>query len=146
MRNADFDFINDLFGKIVDEEKENGRPSLTADELLVTSIWHASGIIGNGGLQYFFEQELDAEAVACAYDKINLGKCAELLRLGLSLIPEALMRGDWQERIEFVENNPELFKNLDNAFWDADEGMQDLLVKYVKAHADNIPSLLKKPK
>ncbi|MDB6020365.1 MAG: hypothetical protein JWQ04_222, partial [Pedosphaera sp.] len=122
MRNADLDFVDGIALKIWDKQ-ERGQ-SLTTEEDTVQAIWGASGIIGNGGFQYFFEQELDAEAVACAYDKIGCSECAELLRLALSLIPEPLFNATWNERIEFVERNKELFERLSSAFWKANKEVE----------------------
>jgi len=78
---------------------------LTKEENVVLLVWHASGIIENGGFHYFFEQELNAEAVATAYETIGCDKAAELLRLGLSLFPNAVLPASWEERVKFMDQN-----------------------------------------
>jgi hypothetical protein len=138
MRNSDFDSIDNLFCRLVEKKDEVGDRSLTEEERVVLLVWHASGVIENGGFQYFYEQKLDAEAVAVAYDKIGCQKCAELLRLSLSLFPAAILNSSWNERIEFVEANSETFDSLCSAFWEADKGMQQRLMEYIKNHREKI--------
>ena len=134
MSDADFHLVNGLFCRLVDKEALSGPDSLTAVEAFVVAIWHASGIIGNGGLQYFYEQDLDAEAVAAAYDQIGCPECAEVLRLSWSLFPEPLSLAGRDERVEFVENHRELFEPLDHRFWECDTQMPQRLAEYVRTH------------
>jgi hypothetical protein len=136
----DFNYVNDHFLKIVSKEEKDGCRSLTAEEQVVLHIWHASGIIENGGFQYFFEQELDAEAVALAYETIGCHKCAELLRIALSEVPDAMLRASWKERIHFIEGKHEVFSSLSSGFWAADKEVEKQLAKYIRAHADKICS------
>ena len=98
------------------------------------AIWHASGIIENGGLQYFYEQDLDAEAVAAAYEQIGCLECAEVLWLSRSLFPEPVALAGLDERVEFVENHRELFDPLDHRFWECDTQMPQRLAEYVRSH------------
>ena len=72
--------------------------------------------------------------MAAGYDKIGCNKCAEILRLSLSLFPDSVMHAGWDERIKFVESNSETFGNLSNAFWDADEEMRPRLAEYIINH------------
>ena len=132
MRDSDFNLISIFLTKVEDKEKKCGSHSLTVEERVVSLIWGASGIIENGGFQYFYEQEFDAEAVATAYEKIGCNKCAELLRLSRSLFPDQIFRAGLSERIQFIEHNSAAFYNLSNAFWEADEEMQKRLADYIK--------------
>jgi len=134
MAENDFDLVNNLFCKLVDKKERKGNSSLAVEEVVVLSIWHASGIIENGGIQYFFEQELDAEAVACAYEQIGCDKCAELLRLALSLFPAHIHQAGRSERIKHVEDNKEIFEKLSSAFWKADKEMEPQLAEFIRKH------------
>lgn len=138
MQRSNFDVIDKIFCKLVDKEKECGRDSLTPEEQVVLSVWHASGTIENGGFQYLVEQGLDAEAVARAYEVIGCTKCAELLRLASSLFPDPLFRSGRSERVQYVERNAEMFGKLSNAFWEADQEMEERLAEYIGRHADKI--------
>src|SRR5947207_15812470 len=134
MPKSEFGFVNGFFRRIAEKKNKSGYESLTAEERVAFLIWDASGIIENGGLQYFYEQEFDAEAVATAYEKIGCQKCAELLRLSFSLFPAAVLQGSWTDRVAFVERNSEMFDNLSNAFWEADAEMEKRLADYIKLH------------
>lgn len=138
MSDSNFNFVNDIFCQIVDKKKAFGESSLTEAEHVVLWVWHASGIIENGGFQYFFEQQLDVETVAVAYQKIGAGKCAELLRLSLSLFPEPILHADWMERIKYAEDNSDRFENLSRAFWREDKKTEVRLAAYVHDYRDKI--------
>jgi hypothetical protein len=138
MRSTDFNYVNGLFARIIDKEKARGSVSITDEENTVILVWHASGIIENGGFMYFYEQRLDADAVALAYEKIGCDKCAEILRMSLSLFPASLQRTDGDERVEYIEHNRELFHNLSRLFWGADAEMVKRMADYVRANQDRI--------
>jgi hypothetical protein len=110
----------------------------TEAERVILLIWHASGIIENGGFQYFYEQELDVETVAWAYSKIGCHKCAEILRLSLSLFPDSFRNAGWNERVEYMKGKKELFYNTSRLFWDADKEMEKRLADYVRANTGSI--------
>ncbi len=132
MRDADFKLIDRLFCETVEKEKRRGTQALKPEEKVLLLVWHASGIIENGGFRYFYEQELDAEAVAAAYEKIGCRKCADLLRLSLSLFPNPLPETIRTERMKFLDDKEEMLENMSKAFWDADRGMLPNLAEYVK--------------
>ena len=138
MPSNDFNLIDGLSVKIADKEERQGPQSLTEQERTVDLIWRASGLIGNGGFQYFYEQEIDAETVAKAYENIGCHKCAEILRLSLSLFPDSIRNAGWDERVEYMKQKKELFYNTSSLFWDADAEMEKRLADYVRANADNI--------
>ena len=103
-------------------------------------IWHASGIMENGGFQYFFEQGLDAAAVAAAYERIGCSKCAEVIRLGLSLFPDSIMREDSIGRAAFVLQNQHIFYQASCLFWDADRETEPQLAEFIRANLSEMPS------
>jgi hypothetical protein len=135
MADRDFDLINGLFCKLDDKEQVSGAASLTDVEQIVLLIWHSSGIIENGGFHYFYEQDLDAEAVAAAYDRIGCSECAEILRLSFSLFPDHIAQAGRDERVRYVEANGELIQRLDKRFWELDKGMEKRLAEYIRNHA-----------
>jgi hypothetical protein len=137
MPNSDFDSINELVLRIAEKGRKLGIHSLTDFENTVSLIWHASGIVENGGFQYFYEHEFDAEAVAQAYERIGCAKCAEILRLSWSLFPDSLQTASLAERIEYMRQNKDLFYDLSNLFWEADTQMESRLAEYVKGKFNN---------
>jgi hypothetical protein len=134
MDKAEFNSIDTLFCSLVEKKRCSGEHSLIAAETVVLSVWHASGIIENGGFGYFYEHDLDAETVATAYDKIGCAECAEIIRLSLSLFPDFVAVGTRDERVEFVVGNRELFTRLSERFWELDKGMQSRLAAYIKSN------------
>jgi len=137
MRDDDFELADSIFIRLC-EKQELGKESLSKEEQIVITVWHASGIIGNGGLLYFFEQELDSEKTAGAYEEIGSSKCAELLRLFVSVFPENLSR---EERVGFIQSKTEIFDNLSSAFWEADEKTVKRIADYIRAHRPKISVL-----
>jgi hypothetical protein len=134
MTDDDFDLIDSLFCRLVEKKQVSGDRSLTEAEQVVLSVWHASGIIENGGLQYFYEQDIDSDTVAAAYETIGCSECAEVLRLSLSLFPEPVARAGRDERVRFAEDNREMFERLNDRFWELDTGMQQQLAQYIRNH------------
>lgn len=137
MPSDDFKMVDRIFGRILDKKEKDGIEALAPEERVVLLIWHATGIIGNGGFQYFYEQELDAEAVACAFDKIGSRKCAEMLRHSLSLFPDSLRQASWNRRIEYIKSKSELFYRLSSQFWDAETDTEKKLANYVRSNFRN---------
>lgn len=138
MPSDDFNLIDTTFLKIAEKGERQGLGSLTEPEKIIDLIWRASGLIGNGGLQYFYEQEFDAKAVALAYERTGCDKCAEIIRLSLSLFPNSLPQEDWDARIQYIESHTELFDSLSTLFWKADAGTEKRLAEFVRANADKI--------
>ncbi len=134
MPNSDFNSINELVLRITEKVRKLGIHSITEFENTVSLIWQASGIIENGGFQYFYEHELDAEVVAQAYERIGCVKCAEILRLSWSLFPDSLQTASLEERIEYMRQNKDVFYDLSNLFWEADTQMEKRLAEYVKGN------------
>lgn len=140
MRNDDFEKLEELFIRLADKEERKGTKSLTKEQQVVLLVWHASGIIGNGGFQYLYEQSLNPELVAEAYEAIKCNACADILRKTTSVFPDGRPHEDWDARIDFIANHRNVFEKLDNAFWDADEEMVPRLADYVKKHQKSIQS------
>jgi hypothetical protein len=134
MASSDFEAIDALFSRISEKEQKHGFDLLSECEKTVLLIWHASGIIENGGFQHFYEQTLDAEAVAQAYERIGCGKCGDILRLSLSLFPGSLLHADPTERIDYIQRNSDMFYNLSNLFWEADIEMEKRLAEYIRSN------------
>jgi hypothetical protein len=134
-RDDDFDLANEFFKKVVRKAEKTGEDALTVKERVVLSIWHASGIIGNGGFQYFFEQDLNAAEVADAYEKIGCLKCADLIRKVVAAFPVKIFKSGRDQRVEFIEQNSAKFYKLSSAFWAADKKMEKQLASYIRDHA-----------
>jgi len=131
MPTKDFETIDALFSQICEKENKSGFISLNDMEKTVSRIWHASGVIENGGFHYFYEQSLDAESAAQAFDRIGCNRCAEILRLSLSLFPDSLNKKNDNDLLAFLETKKEAFYNLSCLFWDADKMTEATLAQYI---------------
>jgi hypothetical protein len=128
----DFEFIDRVM--IAADEKRNsyGDSALSYAERIASSIWDASGIVGNGSFQYFFECGLDAERCAQAYDAIGLPEGSRIFRLALSLFPESGPHQDVEARVSFVRDREEVFDKLGMEIVRLDEKMVGHLAAYLK--------------
>ena len=65
-----FDLVDGLFCKLHDKVQPMGVASLSAEERVVYFAWAALGVLGNGSFQYFFENNLDANATAQSFQEV----------------------------------------------------------------------------
>ena len=128
----DFRFISRTVSVADDKRTKQGDYALTSEEQEASSIWAASGIIGNGSFQYFFECSQDAERCARAYEAIGLPKAALVFRLALSLFPNSQPHEDVDERVAYVKEREELFDNLAMEIIRLDPEMEERLSAYLK--------------
>jgi hypothetical protein len=118
---------------IADKKRTKYGPSaLSRHEKVASEIWSASGIIGNGSFQYFFECGLDAESCAQAYETIGLPEAARIFRLALSLFPNERPHDDVAERVAFVQEREETFDKLGMEIVRLDTRMETHLSAYLK--------------
>ncbi|PYK96189.1 MAG: hypothetical protein DME19_20525, partial [Verrucomicrobia bacterium] len=101
-------------------------------ERVASDVWSASGIIGNGSFQYFFECGLDAENCARAYEAIELPEVARIFRLALSLFPDSRPHEDVAERVAFVREREDAFDKLGMEIVRLDSKMEAHLSAYLK--------------
>jgi hypothetical protein len=100
---ANLDLVDRVFGKVGDKAEAKGRESLTEDERVVYLVWAALGLISNGSLQYFFENGMDPETAARAFQKLNLNGAAECFRLAESLLPKDYRKLSWHSLLRCLE-------------------------------------------
>lgn len=129
---SDFDFIEKVVGLADEKRTKVGASALTPVERFASDIWAASGIIGNGSFQYFFECGLDADACADAYDTIGLPEAARIFRLAVSLFPDGRPYDDVAQRIAFVREREDVFDKLGMEIVRLDAKMQSHLSAYLR--------------
>ena len=140
MRSTDFDLIDRVFGLLDDRESSNGPDSISDIERVVLLVWHASGIIGNGGFRYFFECGLPLRPTAEAYSRIGVEQAATILFGLLDLFPRQRVPDDWDERMEFVdrlcEQHRDLFDRWERDYYATDDLMERQLAGWIRVHDD----------
>jgi Domain of unknown function (DUF4375) len=140
MISSNFEQINKIFNALAQREEKLGKESINDIEQVVLVVWHASGIIGNGGFRYFFECGLSLKETATAYEQIGVEKAVLVLRKVLSLFPSQSVPEDWDERMNIVEKlytqNAELFDELESNYYASDDLMERQLAGWIKVHKD----------
>lgn len=130
-RNPKFDLVDEAVEVTLNNERIFGINSLKDWERNMNLVWHASGVISNGGLSYFIEQGGDLEASAQAYADVAMPECASILRLADSLVGDQL---DAIELPALLNNKADLVHSLSVAFWKSDESLVEKLYDYMSVH------------
>jgi hypothetical protein len=130
---TDFDYVDGIVCRAEERKTAAGVCALRSEEKHAMAIWAAVGVIGNGGFQYFFENELSAEESAEAFDSIGMPKTADIFRTALSLFPGGRPQSDWAEALAFIQSREDLFAKLSAQIWDADAEAKSRLASYLRA-------------
>jgi len=114
--------------------------SITDIERVVLLVWHASGIIGNGGFHYFFECSLPLLATAEAFDRIGVDRGAAIFRRLQEFFPGRDIPDDYDERMAIVSKlydaHTDLLSRLEREFYSTDALMQHQLASWIRLHKD----------
>jgi len=129
---SEFEIIDRVVGVADEKRAKRGVSALSTAERVASDIWSASGIIGNGSFQYFFECGLDAENCARAYEAIGMPEAARIFRLALSLFPDSHPHEDFAERVAFIREREDAFDKLGMEIVRLDSKMEALLSAYLK--------------
>jgi hypothetical protein len=145
MANREFDLIDKTFTALAERKEKLGEENVDEIGRVVLLIWHASGIIGNGGIRYFFECNLSLSETAKAYEQIGVEKAALILRKILNLFPNHSVPDDWDERMVIVDKlydqNAELFHKLEREYYATDGLMEKQLAGWIRVHSDVFENL-----
>jgi hypothetical protein len=141
---ADFELCNSVFKGILEcygnEVKANLLP---VPHRAVLLIWHATGIIGNGGFQYLFEGDFEGDPgfrlTAEVFDEIGCASAAKVIRDAISLFPNGVVITNIENRIEFFQSIPWARREaLNKRFWAQDRiGKGEIcfrLAAYIRNH------------
>lgn len=140
MASKDFDQINAVFCRLADRQQQKGSETITDIEQVVLLVWHAAGIIGNGGFHYFFECSLPLLATARAYDRIGVEQAASILRRLQEFFPGRFIPDDYDERMAIVRRfygeHTDLLDQLEGEFYSTDALMEQQLAGWIRVHDD----------
>jgi hypothetical protein len=141
---ADGDLCDAQFIAIVDHYGGDLKVNeLPVPHRTVLLVWHAMGIIDNGGFQYLFEGDFSGDPgftlTADAFEEIGCVSAAEAVRGAIALFPNGKVVADIDERLRLFQSTPESQRtNLTKKFWKAsDVGMGEIclkLVTYIRSH------------
>lgn len=140
MPSPDFELVDRTFCTLADREASDGNDSINDIERVVLLVWHAAGIIGNGGFRYFFECGLPLRSTAEAYSRIGVESAAAILFRLLDLFPQQSVPDDWDERVEFVERlceqDSDLFNRWERDYYATNALMERQLAGWIRVHHD----------
>jgi hypothetical protein len=131
------EFIDEIFLDIAKKEGEFGEEALSEPEMVVGTIWHVYGIVGNGGLCYFFEHTFIVEEVARAYEVIGMPEVASILRKAIAKFPNGRTPPGFERCMKFLDEHEEFFEALSNEFWKTQERhVEEKLAAYIRKHPE----------
>jgi hypothetical protein len=125
--------IDNLFGRLVDKKREEGIERLSEHERVIYDTWGALGLLGNGSFQYFFENDMDANAVAESFDRLGLPSVAACFRAAKERFPKAIDKGNWNQMLAFMQNHEGEFDSLAAQVLQQQNEIQASLAAYIRS-------------
>ena len=138
----DFDYVNQVFCEIDDKEKELGYQALTRNEKAVLAVWHATGLIENGGLQSFIVWEDANPEVAEHFEELGLSELAQIIKEFFSLFPGVIFENFTSaKRDDFIEKNigkvQSKIDTLNHKFYELMPSIEVKAAAYIRVHKEN---------
>jgi hypothetical protein len=145
----DFELCDGVFGRFADCNNEIDVDSYTEEERVVTLVWHASGIIGNGGFEYLFEGWFTGDPgyvyTAAAFKAIGATESYGAFQRALGAFGDRYP-DDPAERDAAYHRVPEQERNaISRQFWDDDENVTAALARYIRERRVRFRELLSRP-
>lgn len=136
----DFEFVDNTFTALAQRERDRGPSTITDIEQIVLLVWHAAGIIGNGGFRYFFECGLPLKETQDAYARIGVENAVSIFQRLQDMFPRRHIPEDDEERMEIVEKfyseQGKLLDQLESDFYKTDLSMERQLAAWIRVHKD----------
>jgi len=121
--NDDFELCDNIYSFIVEKYNNNfDIKSCEPHEQVVVLVWHASGIIGNGGFEYLFEGEFQGdpyfELTIDAFQKISVNKAVTAFNKAFQYFPNNKPPKSISKRMDLYQNVPESERDkINSEFW-----------------------------
>ena len=124
---------------------ESPSKQLPRPQQVVGSIWHASGVIGNGGFWALFRSDINSNEVVKALEEIGADDSASAIKEAMTIFPNSEPLSAWLDRGEFIDNldqdNDEILNSASRAFIDADKQRLQALGRYVRSNVNSFKGL-----
>ena len=98
---------SDVSAQLGQRADAQGLKSLTKAEQYFLLVRHAHGILGNGGFQYFFENDANLHEVADAFEAIGMAGTAGICREALKVFPNGKPIANREARLKWMGENEE---------------------------------------
>jgi hypothetical protein len=134
----DSELCDELFKRLVKRYGDDLDVSKCREEhRVVLLVWHASGIIDNGGFQYLFEGNFNGDPhfakTAAAFRTINVRKCAEAVEEALKLFPDSKPPTDTEIRLRDYQSQSAAERwAIDKKFFSESRHIPSFLAKYIR--------------
>ncbi|MFO0936977.1 MAG: DUF4375 domain-containing protein [Gemmataceae bacterium] len=134
----DFELCDELFKLMIQHYGEDFDVSkCNENDQTVILVWHATGIIDNGGFQFLFEGNLNGDLfftrTVAAFKTIKAFKCAEAFDEALKLFPGSQPPQDISKRLKVYQAIPAAKrKAIDVKFFSESKEMPMILAKYIR--------------
>lgn len=134
-----FKLIGDRYHHWVDASR------YSPEERVVMLVWHASGIIDNGGFEYLFSGDFDGDPdfrlTAEAFKTARLMRGYQAFQDAFALFPDGKVPRDSEERYEqYAANDPDVRDEINVKFWREgwDHECERKLAQFIR---ENAPAL-----
>jgi hypothetical protein len=130
---SDFQLVDAVFNRLADKKNISGVHSLTRPERIVYFTWAALGLLENGSFQYFFENEMDAKAVAESFSLLGLSSLADLVQDANEKFSELGHSNHWDEKLQSLEQNEAFFDSLARQIVQSSKDIEGKLGAYIRS-------------
>ena len=148
------DLADEAFNRILKKHGDSVDPSkIPKAQQTVLLVYHAHGLIGNGGFQYLFEGDFkgDPEFLLTrqAYKTIGASDALAAFEKAFAVFPNSTPPSDINRRIKMWQSKYNLVDSLgdetspDSMYFSADDNVMEKLVEYIKANEGEFASLPK---
>ncbi len=134
----DFELCDQLFVRLTEHYgKDFDISKCKEKDQVVILVWHATGIIDNGGFQYLFEGNFKGDPhyarTADAFKTIQAKKCAEAVREALGLFPNSKPPDEVEPRLKaFQQIGAAKRESIDTKFFSESKEIRTHLARYIR--------------
>jgi Domain of unknown function (DUF4375) len=143
----DFELCDKLFLLLTDRHGDNFDVSKCDEkEETVMLVWHASGIIDNGGFQYLFEGSFNGDPdfarTAKAFKAIKAKKCAAAVGEALALFPGSKPPANIEKRLQTYQSVGASKRGaIDEKFFSESKEIRTYLARYIRDNSEEFKKL-----
>ncbi len=145
----DFDLVNGTFIRIGDRYRHWVDASkYTPAERVIMLVWHASGIIENGGFEYLFSGDFDGDPeftiTAEAFREAGLTRSYEAFQEAFKLFPNGVVPHDSEERISrYKMADEEVRERISQMVWQDgwDKLREKKLAQFIRENVSKLGDL-----
>lgn len=146
---SDFDLCNGVFLKIGDQYGHViAADEYSDEERVVMLVWHAKGIIDNGGFEYLFSGDFPGDPgyrlTAKVFESLESARAVTAFRKALAIFPSSELPADIDSRMEiYLRVSESKREAINKTFWSAgwDGEIKQKLAQYIRDHRSAFTNL-----